>query len=1639
MRAVADAGGAAAGAAVPVPWHTDPAQWTAEQVASYLTSVNLAPAHVETFLREGVNGIVFLNLTAEKLRGEPLRITQFGPRETVLGAVARVRELAEAATAAAQLPTEPPTLSATAAPWQPASPSLPPQPPAPWPVPHPAAAKPPPPGPPPSFAGDAAIAAAAALGFDWAEDGGPPVGMSFPMMPPPPMLGPMFPHLGDCGLAAAGLPLWDTFAALPLATPPAAPGEPPPAVWEPPAAAPPEARGSSLGDHIAPPQLVDSPCLSPAGSPQRGAGDAALAGRGRSPPAPAHEAPGALAAHGSPLPMLPGSPGSSGPRGQGDAAAQLSRRRAQSGDTPPSLPSDLLPAEVCSPRSDITVSSPLMEPGAWDPSAVGSPYAWRQPDPAPSAAVPMVGEFALDPGSGGGWGRADPERQGRGKRSGVQSPPAPGSAAPAVQLFGPSCDASPRSIPFVMVPSQTTDLNRPPSNWLDDDDRVAPQYNPGKLEEDSGEFAAAALMSLGAATAARPAPAAAPGEPWEGGGGDGRPVASEVDFIAPADNMKRLFMAPFTDDSDLALSIHRIGDSLVLEDGPGGREQPKREEGLMMSKLLYYSLLKQEQEMARSEPAGGQRSSSPPAESVRSMSPPPLGAHSPSAGTASTRRDAREADQTATRSPEGTEIELAPTSPSSSSSQVGEEEGAAGAAGRGALVESHAQEPEAAGGGRWEPRPFQRSLRWQFHDLNLLLGSNHLVMCQQDTGAEVMLRLHDAERPITSEDALELWLDNVMSNVPQVAICFHRDGVVQGYQMLHTNDLPSYAPERGFEPGEVQSYARSVLHWLKEKCACEAGSYLLIRDGGALRLYDLGGMFDSGALAPHAARGRLLAAGPAERLPRALRPWADEDPDSPLTPLPDDAGVVTSPSRPSLAPSAPFSFVMDPYARGMLFLRMGRGMLEQLDRSAPRSAAKALPLLLKAAELLPGTRQADGLLVTEVFCLLATAHVAATMAPPHALRTLSASPLVSPASGAGRRLRRERRLNRDARQPYVALPSRGPDQLREEERGLMDAHAALDRALKELRLHVAATGCAAEHAARAVQERVIHCRLTLATLAAAQDRFGDCLEWVARAERMIEHARRAAHTGTHRRALTDRPGAAAEAGGAGAAAGAPAGGVGGDPAWLTAAMVCLLETLGDAHQQVVAALLALPPEVAGTGPELLAPHQAALDRLLGEAQELGVAAAFLRRCDPLSPLVDRNVQRALEFYFLALQHWGRLHSPPPPPEGAVEVRRSSTPALQKKIGGMYNLLATHMLREGRLGKARECFQQAANIFAAFPDGAVNRALIALNLGKVMQRMAEAQQRGPAAELGPQEERCINQAITHYQEAVELLTTPKGAPPCALRGDAQRLSAAAQLGLAARYKQLLPQLIAGQADTDWERRTADLLLSALRGFEQHGDKREVAECHAHLGQLYKLSYQLGYDPPGASGGQGPRQERRLKLAELYLGKAERHYEGDTRGGMYLSLRAEQGRLLLAQFLGEPPGKSARREQQLRQLLRLVARCRPWLAQRRARGGGGAAAGEGGCEQAQAQGEPPEADLTEPVQQMLSLLRDTLNHATRHYLQPGQQLEGKAARHASRLRPLQQAKTAYRDALTAEATVDGLIGAIDSAAKNLLPGD
>lgn len=75
---------------------------------------------------------------------------------------------------------------------------------------------------------------------------------------------------------------------------------------------------------------------------------------------------------------------------------------------------------------------------------------------------------------------------------------------------------------------------------------------------------------------------------------------------------------------------------------------------------------------------------------------------------------------------------------------------------------------------------FLRNVLWTFEDIRMLVASSMPIFGDANHPA-VSLRLHDVNRPINVLTGLDYWLDNLMSSVPEVVMCYHLDGIVEKY------------------------------------------------------------------------------------------------------------------------------------------------------------------------------------------------------------------------------------------------------------------------------------------------------------------------------------------------------------------------------------------------------------------------------------------------------------------------------------------------------------------------------------------------------------------------------------------------------------------------------------------------------------------------------------------------------------------------------------------------------------------------------------------------------------------------------------------------------------------------------------------
>ncbi len=141
--------------------------------------------------------------------------------------------------------------------------------------------------------------------------------------------------------------------------------------------------------------------------------------------------------------------------------------------------------------------------------------------------------------------------------------------------------------------------------------------------------------------------------------------------------------------------------------------------------------------------------------------------------------------------------------------------------------------------------PFQRTVNWTFENMKMLIGSDLPIFGDEQHPA-VSLRLRyfksqshqilifnclifrDMNKPINVLTGIDCWLDNLMCNVPELAMCYHVDGIVQSYEIIKTEDIP-YREGCQFPPTVIRDLATNLLSFLKANATKEGHTYWLFK------------------------------------------------------------------------------------------------------------------------------------------------------------------------------------------------------------------------------------------------------------------------------------------------------------------------------------------------------------------------------------------------------------------------------------------------------------------------------------------------------------------------------------------------------------------------------------------------------------------------------------------------------------------------------------------------------------------------------------------------------------------------------------------------------------------------------------------
>ncbi|EDQ92833.1 uncharacterized protein MONBRDRAFT_22004 [Monosiga brevicollis MX1] len=136
-----------------------------------------------------------------------------------------------------------------------------------------------------------------------------------------------------------------------------------------------------------------------------------------------------------------------------------------------------------------------------------------------------------------------------------------------------------------------------------------------------------------------------------------------------------------------------------------------------------------------------------------------------------------------------------------------------------------------------------RSQRWTFSNLRAMVESDLTIFGDQQHPA-ISLQFRPDSQPINVLTGVDLWLDNLMCNVPEVLMCYYVEGVVKSFETLRSSDLPERFE---FDPNTVCDLSNSIVRFLQDQCTHEGHTYWLMRDSGeeVVRLFDLTSLLES--------------------------------------------------------------------------------------------------------------------------------------------------------------------------------------------------------------------------------------------------------------------------------------------------------------------------------------------------------------------------------------------------------------------------------------------------------------------------------------------------------------------------------------------------------------------------------------------------------------------------------------------------------------------------------------------------------------------------------------------------------------------------------------------------------------------------
>ncbi|TNN19671.1 Erythroid differentiation-related factor 1 isoform 2 [Schistosoma japonicum] len=133
---------------------------------------------------------------------------------------------------------------------------------------------------------------------------------------------------------------------------------------------------------------------------------------------------------------------------------------------------------------------------------------------------------------------------------------------------------------------------------------------------------------------------------------------------------------------------------------------------------------------------------------------------------------------------------------------------------------------------------YLHTAEWQLKDLSFVIGSDMPIFGTPKNPC-ISLKLSPLHESINFLTGIDVWLENIINEVPEVAMCYHHEGIVmQEYEIYKTCEIPSII---GFETEQINQIIRNLIMFLKRNATQEGHTYWLVKEPGldVVKLYDL--------------------------------------------------------------------------------------------------------------------------------------------------------------------------------------------------------------------------------------------------------------------------------------------------------------------------------------------------------------------------------------------------------------------------------------------------------------------------------------------------------------------------------------------------------------------------------------------------------------------------------------------------------------------------------------------------------------------------------------------------------------------------------------------------------------------------------